>query len=79
MKEEVAYLTILLIASFVSFFVITSWLETGEPAILFVLIILAADRILEKNRWLIDGYLRRNNIIKSESAELPELVNKDKQ
>ncbi|MGM0846653.1 MAG: short-chain dehydrogenase [Bacillota bacterium] len=78
MKEGIAYLTILLVASFVSFLLITSWLETGEPAILFVLIILAADRILEKNMWLIDRYLNRNTMNKREAPEKPKLVNKDK-
>lgn len=66
MKEGIAYLTILLFISFVFFLVITSWLETGEPAILFVLIILAADKILDKNMWLIEGYMKRYNRDKSE-------------
>ncbi|MGD6803136.1 short-chain dehydrogenase [Rossellomorea aquimaris] len=66
MKEGVAYLTILLVISFAFFLFITSWLETGEPAIVFVLIILAADKILDKNKWLIEGYLKRYNRDKSE-------------
>ncbi|TYS16181.1 short-chain dehydrogenase [Rossellomorea vietnamensis] len=65
MKEGIAYLTILLVSSFVFFLLITSWLETGEPAIVFVLIILAVDKIMDKNKWLIEGYLKRYNRDKS--------------
>lgn len=66
MKESTAYLTNLLVFSFFLFLLITSLFETQEPAIVFLLSIITVEKFLEKNRWLLDAYLKSYNSNKKE-------------
>ncbi|WP_409253812.1 short-chain dehydrogenase [Bacillus sp. SCS-153A] len=61
MKESTAYLTILLVYSFVLFLLVSSWFETQEPAVVLLLSIIVVQKLLEKNRWLLDAYLKSYN------------------
>ncbi|WP_232214225.1 short-chain dehydrogenase [Bacillus sp. SG-1] len=66
MKESTAYLTILLVFSFFLFLLITGLFETQEPAIVFLLSIIAVEKLLEKNQWLLDAYVKSYNSNKKE-------------
>lgn len=56
MKKGIAYIIALLVITFVLFYTIASWLTTDNPAIVFFLAMIVADKILDKNKWLIEAY-----------------------
>jgi hypothetical protein len=56
MKKGIAYIIALIVISLILFYTITNWLKTSNPAIVFFLAMIVADKILDKNRWIVEAY-----------------------
>ncbi|RDI39125.1 short-chain dehydrogenase [Falsibacillus pallidus] len=56
MKKGLSYLIPLFVTTLVLFYLVAGWLSTDHPAIVFFLAMMCADKIVEKNGWLIEFY-----------------------